>query len=492
MLNLITDPWIPVRRANGPDTIRPDQIADPDVLFPDWPRADLNLACLELLIGLVYLADPPRDITDWTRRQRDPDRLRAAMAPLAPAFNLLGDGPRFLQDFDQISGSDNPPGMLFIDNPGAQALRRNSDLMVKRGRYGTLPPALAAMALYTLQAFAPAGGAGMRTSMRGGGPMVTLVRPDTPDLWGLIWANTPEGIPLAADELDELPWMRETEVSDQGQVTTPPDQGPLSPETFFGQPRRLQLMADASDQVTNVVQTPRGTNYAGWVHPLTPYYHTKTEKLPKHPKPGPLGYRNWRGIVLTGKDADRAACLTRFLTHRGDEKTRLLVGGWAMSNMSPLDFLWSEAPVFPLDEAGEDLAAGLVDAAEQAAYALAVAVRSGKGETDLQTGAGARVREQLFVQTQAAFETMLDRVIAGQGANVPSAWLARLRANALPLFDAEVMPGLPDLSETRRKAAVDARRTLLGSFGGTGTLGVKLYKALGLTPPKRRKTKETA
>ena len=51
MLNLISDPWIPVVRRSGRDTVRPDQIAEPDVLRPDWPRPDLNLACLECWSG---------------------------------------------------------------------------------------------------------------------------------------------------------------------------------------------------------------------------------------------------------------------------------------------------------------------------------------------------------------------------------------------------------------------------------------------------------
>ena len=136
MLNLIADPWIPVRRRNGDttcqDIIRPDQIAEPDVLFPDWPRADLNLACLELLIGLVYIAAPPVDPSDWRGRKPDAEALRAAMAPLAPAFNLLGDGSRFLQDFDALQGSETPPDMLFIDSAGASTAKKNADLMVRR------------------------------------------------------------------------------------------------------------------------------------------------------------------------------------------------------------------------------------------------------------------------------------------------------------------------------------------------------------------------
>ena len=100
-LNLISDAWIPVQRRTGRDTIRPDQIADPDVLRPDWARPDLNLGCLELLVGLVYLACPPQGSDD---RANPPSSaaLRKAMEPLMPAFNLLGDGPRFLQDLEPL------------------------------------------------------------------------------------------------------------------------------------------------------------------------------------------------------------------------------------------------------------------------------------------------------------------------------------------------------------------------------------------------------
>ena len=194
MLNLISDPWIPVLRRSGRDTIRPDQIAEPDVLRPDWPRPDLNLACYELLVGLVYLAHPPKGSDD---RAHPPDAaiLREAMTPLAPAFNLLGAGPRFLQDREPLEGKGNPPDMLFIDSAGDSTAKKNADLMVRRGRYEALSLPLAAMALYTLQAFAPEGGRGNLTSMRGGGPMVTLVKPAAEGLWPLIWANVPRGEP---------------------------------------------------------------------------------------------------------------------------------------------------------------------------------------------------------------------------------------------------------------------------------------------------------
>ena len=301
MLNLISDPWIPVLRRSGCDTIRPDQIAEPDVLRPDWPRPDLNLACYELLVGLVYLAHPPKGSDD---RAYPPDAaiLREAMAPLAPAFNLLGAGPRFLQDREPLEGKGNPPDMLFIDSAGDSTAKKNADLMVRRGRYGALSLPLAAMALYTLQAFAPTGGAGNRTSLRGGGPMVTLVKPAAEGLWPLIWANVPRGEPLGPKDLNALPWMGATETPKP--VTVPESDSPSmpDPEVFFGQPRRLRLVA-RDDTVTFVIQKPQGTNYSGWRHPLTPYYRKATELLPRHPKPGSFGYRNWRGVILQSADS---------------------------------------------------------------------------------------------------------------------------------------------------------------------------------------------
>ena len=57
-MNLITDPLIPVRlKSGGRRVIRPCDVADDAIAAPDWPRADLNVACLELLIGLVFMAD---------------------------------------------------------------------------------------------------------------------------------------------------------------------------------------------------------------------------------------------------------------------------------------------------------------------------------------------------------------------------------------------------------------------------------------------------
>jgi len=497
MLNLITDAWIPVRTSDGPRVIRPDQIAEPGVQFPNWPRADLNLACLEFLIGLVFLASPPESNGAWKAHgDLNSERLRVAMEPLVPAFDLLGPGPRFLQEPIATNEEPKGPDMLLIDSAGVSTIKNNGDLMVRGGRYPTMSLPLAAMALFTLQAFAPSGGAGNRTSMRGGGPMVTLVRPDaegTAPLWSLIWANVPNGRPIR--DLSLLPWMRsKPRTSESKQIATPvgEDTAP-EPETFFGMPRRLWLVAETRESVasvTGVQQRPWGANYGGggWLHLLTPYYNTKEGKLPRHPKPGHFGYRNWRGVVLQGKEADRATALKTFFdrTEWGEDKAmRVIVGGWAMNNMSPVDFLWSEQPIFVLSVEQEFSAADMVEAAEQTGYAVATAVRSGTHE-DIGAGAALRAREALFQLTQGPFEEQMARLAEGAD-DAGGEWLHILHKTALSLFDAEVGAGLPDLQPARREKAVIARRVLLATMAGRTKTGAKVFECLGLPVPPKRK-----
>jgi len=205
-LNLITDAWIPVVDKDGkPRVIAPWQMADASIVRPNWPRPDFNIACYELLIGLVFMADPPSDEEDWGNRMTpDCNRLKEELEPYADAFNLTGDGPLFMQDFEALADNDpNLPDMLFIDSAGESTAKKNKDLMVHRERYKSIKLPFAAMALFTFQSFAPKGGRGHRTSMRGGGPMVTLVDPQK-GLWSLIWANVPDGQP--SDQRD-FSWL---------------------------------------------------------------------------------------------------------------------------------------------------------------------------------------------------------------------------------------------------------------------------------------------
>ena len=192
----------------------------------DWPRADLNMAAYEFAIGVATVAFQPQRKGDWLRlwtKPPAPDGVRDAIAPLVHAFNLDGDGPRFLQELGGVEGEPSPIEALLIDTPGANGQKKNADLLTHRHRYETLGLPATAIALYALQQFAPSGGAGNRTSMRGGGPLTTLVIPGAPDgerapLWRTVLANLNEDEANETDP-DDLPriypWLAPTLVSDK-------------------------------------------------------------------------------------------------------------------------------------------------------------------------------------------------------------------------------------------------------------------------------------
>ena len=493
IINLITDPWIPIIRESGVrDVVRPDQIAEPDVSRFNWPRADFDLACHELLIGLAYLACPPSE----NRQRLDPpdvEIFRNSLAPLAPAFELLGDGPRFLQDFDELEGKPNTPDMLFIDSAGGSTTKKNADVLVHRDRYSVLPLPLAAMAIYTLQAFAPSGGSGNRTSMRGGGPMVTLVKPRKPGLWPLIWANVPRGKPIDLNNLETLPWMRPTVTSEQGQVVTPDTDimdGP-SPEMFFGQPRRLHLIGDASG-ITGVIQRPHGTNYVQWIHHLSPYYvDKKGQTLPIHPKPGSFGYQNWRGVLLENDKYLQSNTLKTYPTGFNDPLVDLIVAGWATDNMKPLDFLWSQQPILPLEENAEYVAISMVEAAEQSAYALTVTLSAAIGEKNTTSGIVGTIQREFFLRTQEKFEYRVGLLSKGEISD-QTGWLADLRKTAMSLFDAQILHGLSQLNDSQRSKIMSQRKRLKGAFSGYDSLARKIYKSLQLKLPAKSKKRKSS
>lgn len=492
MLNLIIDAWIPVQTRSGARrVIAPWQMTDPDLVQPAWPRADLNIACYELLIGMVALADPPLDDDDWrARRAGDPDRLRNKLAAYAEAFELMGDGPRFMQDFEALSGDANPIDMLFLDGSGGNTLKNNADVLVHRERYLALSAAEAAIALFTLQAHAPSGGAGNRTSMRGGGPMVTLVDPGA-GLWSVVWANTPNG---RAADLNELPWMKPTRVSTKGSLTeeTYPDQ--CSPvEAFFGMPRRLRLVAD-EQSISGVVQHTYGNNYAGWRHPLTPYYRVKegAELLPKHPKAGRFGYRNWLGIVEKARSEtstkERALMVDAWDGRSLGDACEVIVAGWAMDNMKPLDFIQSRAPLLNLSDDAELILEGMIEGAE----AVGVALRGALKDVLANGEAREAVREAFFLDTEADFEALARRLTAEPAERIAAEWLDVLRRRALSAFEETAMPGFADRDLGKQAKIVEAQNALRAVLHGYTKQGQKLYGALMLEAPIPKKKRKAA
>ncbi|MBE9605677.1 type I-E CRISPR-associated protein Cse1/CasA [Acetobacteraceae bacterium H6797] len=521
-LNLIRDPWLPVLRRSGPGLIRPAQIAeahatDPIIAF-DWPRADFRIAAHEFLIGLLRTACPPEDEevwAAWMEAPPSPEALDEAFVPIAHAFDLDGPGPRFLQDMEGLVADSEPVERLLIEAPGDSTVKKNTDLLVRRGIAQRLSRATAAMALYTFQSWAPAGGAGNRTGLRGGGPMITLVLPGAdPTLWAVLWANVPTGErPVAADLPRIFPWLAPTITSEGSRTVVPGDNAhPL--QCWWGMPRRIRLefeakpgVCDLTGQTDEVVvtgwrQRPRGANYAQWgkEHALTPQYRVKpdSEVLPVHPQPGGIGYRHWLGLVANTKDDLRypAPSVALWRAYRGSRypaHTRLLVAGFDMDNMKARGFVEAEMPLHRAAdrEAQEELADRLIGSAQEVANALRQAVRgalfSAGATVKLDAELFATLRERFWAGTEADFYALLGAQAGGAKPDF-ARWLDSLRNVALQLFD-EAAPLDPLSGGTVAQRISQAKRNLVFTLRGYGKAGAALFSLLDMPAPESGKTK---
>lgn len=549
-LNLLLDPWLPVRRASGArDLARVVDIAaggpDPIVAF-DWPRPDFEIASYEFVIGLLSTLLPPASHRDWRRwwnAPPNPEELGERFAPFAHAFVFDGNGPQFLQDFEDLGDEASPVAGLLIEQPGANTEKNNTDLFQKRGRVRVLARSSAAMALFTLQAFAPTGGAGHRTGLRGGGPLTTLIVPpddEARSLWRQIWTNVPSKLarsdregPIVEAPERTFPWLAPTRVSDKSGVATyAKDIHPA--QCFWGMPRRIRLRfednvgrlpCDLTGRIEEVivrdyVTRPYGVNYQGIEHPLTPSYRPKPDAvwLPVHPQPGGIAWRHWPGFVQkTGEDGGRQTkpagvvevAETR-LADLGLDRGRLRLAGFDMDNMKARAFVDTEVPIFAFrpEDTGlrgdfEKLVDRLVASTVETVSILRGALHTARGRDG---GSGIdRIQEAFWQETDAAFWDALDRGVvgirAGEGfaALLRDHWLADvLRPTAIATFDREVavdaLAASAEVDGLRR--AIEARRNLSGSLNGWGAAGARLWRSVGLEPPvadaEKRKKKGAA
>lgn len=554
---LRTEPWLPFRRRSGSiQWLAPYAITGPDdpVVALAAPRPDFNGALLEFLIGLfsVALALPDEDAwLDLTDSPPSPDELRERLMALPDAFTLDGHGPRFLQDFsaeDFTKAQDLPIENLLIDAAGENTQKLNKDLFVKRDRADALGRPAAAMALITLQSYAPSGGQGHRTSMRGGGPLTTLVEPrgdgrgedhsrELP-LWKLIHANLllAEGkarLPRDWQSADGQkiapliwPWLAPTLTSGQKPnphiVMPSVDAHPF--QALFGMPRRIRLVFSegertcaltgmADERVATAYRTINfGVNYGSgfWVHPLSPHYRNgaRSEWLPVHPQPDGLGWKDWAGLVVDQAGSRSEQRIAEVVRRYGDLRCgafAVRAFGYDMDNMKARG--WAEAilPAWPLAsadvaEAVTQAATQMTEAVRQAANLVSGAVIAARfSRREDAKGDFSLIKAELWAATQQAFYDRIDRAVreeidhAQRIVSEPldgKAFVDVLRIEATRIFDRHTDGLTLDVVDDHR--FVLARRNLMASLRGYGKAGTALFTVLGLPAPEKatRKSKE--
>lgn len=528
------EPWLPFRRASGtvewlPPYMITDRISGDDpVIALACPRPDFDAAVTEFLIGLFSVALVPENENDWSRLRRDPpspEVLRGALATLPDAFALDGNGPRAFQDIDMLEDiRPIPIEALLIDAPGDQTTKFNKDLFVKRGRVPVLGRPAAAMGLIAMQTFAPSGGQGHRTSMRGGGPLMTIAepraRPQEEPLWRLIWANAEtvdqmdarDGDKTRAWEAhDQLPWLTSTRVSnenEQGRPVLPADAAPE--QVYFGMPRRIRLeieekpcvcgltgCADGA-RVTGFRMQNYGVQYRGWVHPLTPYYRNKESGLlPVHGQAGGVGWRDWQSLLFDSADGNGsrpAQAIAYFCGRRAGEPFRLIAAGYDMDNMKARGWVQAELPAFPKEvlERTRSFAIRATDAADKTAGCVLSFVKSGLFQRPKEaTGDFSHLKRALWANTQTTFFQIIGEIAEGEtadGTELRERFRRHLRDVALSIFD--LACPLDDLTAGNMRRPIAARHGLVMALEGYGKAGTSLFKALDLAVPEAGKARK--
>jgi CRISPR system Cascade subunit CasA len=513
----------------GPIRLLTDQYDTDPVVALAAPRPEFNGALTEFLIGLLTVAFQPEDEKEWKRlwdRPPTPAEIEDALGKLPDAFRLGGEGPRFMQDLiggDFEDAEVLPVERLLFDAPGEQAVELNKDLFSKRGRAAALGPAAAAMALMTMQTYAPSGGKGYRTSMRGGGPLTTLVDPrqaqghDDP-LWRLVWANAEtselwhaRGAGARSTSWARVfPWLEQTRTSDSkhgGRPTPAADGHPL--QAYFGMPRRIRLelggaggcsITGSAAEFTVVGFRARnyGMEYDGWSHPLSPSYRpsAKAEWWPVHPQPVGLGWKDWGALTLEGADGTTkpAQAVGQFHLRGpsiGIREARLHAFGVDFDNMKCRGWVEARLPYLAVrDEVSRfrlrDLSARFTEAASLTAAITRIQVKCALFDNpDEARGEFEGVTRDVWSATETAFYAALERAAGTEGPEVIEAagraFHPILRAAAMSAFDRQCDGSGAPPNVMRR--IVTARYRLSGFLNGYGAKGVQLAELLWLVVP---------
>ncbi len=545
--DLRTELWIPWRRRSGvvewgPPATLLTRLADDPVVALAAPRPDFDGALQEFLIGLLSAALRPADEAEWKaiwKSPPSPAELQAALDVLPDAFDLDGDGPRFFQDLNAAEFAEVVPGpieQILIEAPGDQTQKLNKDLFIKRARLTRLSRPAAAMALLTLQTYAPSGGQGHRTSLRGGGPLSTLVDPRVDQsgawlaheqpLWQKLWANaetlgqcaarTPPRYGHTVESA--FPWLLPTRTSGKGA------EGPTTPshahalQAYFGMPRRIRLefagpgwcdLTGVEDERTVVGFRMRnyGVQYTDWKHPLSPYYRQKVSEpwLCVHGQPGGIAWRDWISLTLRAPDAglrepaQAVAAFQRRANAVGRRNVRLHAFGYDMDNMKACAWTDAVLPAFAVGDEGRhrllyQTAAALTDATGMTGTALTGAVKAGLFQSpDDAPGDLGQVKLDLWASTERAFYGVLEAVAdpsleEDAAVNVAAEerrrrFLEVLTGESTRVFDRWCSAGALAPEALRRR--VVARYNLLSTLRGYSKLGQKIFEALGIAPPDR-------
>lgn len=371
-----------------------------------------------------------------------------------------------------------------------------------------------AASLFTLQINAPSGGAGHRTSVRGGGPLTTLVvgtTEQTQTLWHKIWYNV-----LTLNDFNHFlgkpkmeythstifPWCCKTQISKNDAKILPSDAHPL--QVYWCMPRRIRLILNKNktesmecslcgvtcfESVSEFITKNYGNNYSDlWQHPLSPYYISKENlRLAIHPQPGGIGYKHWLALTLgEGEPNKNLKKIPAFIVTANEKRLRgernhslkTWAFGYDMDNMKARCWYEAKLPLYHLTENQTNekpinlielryTIQDLINTAEQARSYLSQSLNQCKQPTSI-------ANQKFWQQTEAFFYTTLEEIIHCKNddelENIKRRWLKDIQKQARKLFHttAKIYHFKPEKTE----AIFEARKFLLSRLYGKKIYGL--------------------
>lgn len=512
-MNLVKDPWLPFRLRDGSEQVLPmSAICRSDVVDFALPRADFQGAAYQFVIGLLQTVFAPVDKYEWHDRYEllpEEEILQKAFDRVAHAFKVTGDGPLFMQDY-QLLENQHPTTVsgLLIEAPGSNGIKHNTDHFVKRGIGEVMSLEMAVLALFTLQINAPAGGAGHRVGLRGGGPLSTLVLSQATDesLWHKLWLNVINKDFWRYPNPDfndgsVFPWLTPTKTSEkQGSEIYADSVHPL--HMYWAMPRRIRLEVTDKESVCQISGQPTklsvtgyrtqnyGGNYSGtWSHPLTPYKWNpkkpEEDHLSAKGQPGGITYKIWDALTFSS-DAEGQQCAL-VISHYSEicqgfkdytsEFPRVWVFGYDMDNMKARCWYTSMMPLFSvLPDQQADVCQSVKTLQKLSADSLwhcRTQVKAAWFESPNEAKGDCSFIDLAFWQrSESTFFTAVSHLVTNATADNPfltsaqaNDWLNALRRITTDLFDEYALSELG--SERSMAKRIKARQSLTGwLYGG--------------------------
>lgn len=250
-MNLLTDPWIPIREHGQALTIGLEDLLCEN---RDWqiscPRDDFELATLQMLIGLVQTLFMPADNKELRRREAVPmnrHEYQQGIADRLDWFDLLHPSQPFMQHRGVEAKESTPIQKLFVGLPEGN----NPAYFNPVGEMAQVGLNYVAIALFNQASNSPSFGGGFKGSLRGGAPITVLIKGRT--LRQTIWRNVLSRQMLEAKgyslEKDVPNWIRRVSAKDQ---VSPAEMGVS--RGLFWQPAHIEL---------EVVQQPGKCDLSG-------------------------------------------------------------------------------------------------------------------------------------------------------------------------------------------------------------------------------------